>query len=112
MLEVTKAAFVSLLGIPDNYEIIFIRSPYGWNEEEGQRGRTLAEDEAAIWERVRRGLREELRLNYLVSGSWSLMAPQEAADPLEPLGNEFVSVALDARVSNGGKFGNIPEEDS
>lgn len=126
VLDDTKAAFISLLGIPDNYEIIFMHG--GGCGEFGavvfnmvavwvERRRRLAEkdlagDEVAILERVRRELRDELRLDYLVTGSWSLRASGEATDLLEPLGKDFVNVALDARVSNGGKFGNIPEEDS
>lgn len=69
-------------------------------------------DAEKMLERVRREVREDLRLDYLVTGSWSLKASQEAAELLEPLGPCLVNVALDARKSNAGKFGTIPPESS
>ncbi|KAI4269842.1 MAG: hypothetical protein L6R35_006661 [Caloplaca aegaea] len=69
-------------------------------------------DNQSILERVRNELRQDLRLDYLVTGSWSLKASQEAANLLEPLGTGFVNVAMDARQSNAGKFGIIPSEDT
>ena len=57
-------------------------------------------------------LKYSLRLDYSVTGSWSLNASQEAAQLLEPLGQVVVNVALDARDTNGGKFGTIPPEDT
>lgn len=50
---------------------------------------------------------KELRLDYLVTGSWSLKASQEA---LRLLGPEHVNIAVDAKKANNGKFGTIPEE--
>ena len=70
----------------------------------------LGNDSEAILQRVRKELREDLRLDYLITGSWSLKASQEAANLLEPLGKDFVNVALDARQD--GKFGAIPPESS
>ena len=70
----------------------------------------LGNDSEAILQRVRKELREDLRLDYLVTGSWSLKASQEAANLLEPLGKECVNVAVDARQD--GKFGAIPPESS
>lgn len=61
---------------------------------------------------MREELKYSLRLDYLISGSWSLKASQEAAHLLEPLGQDFVNVALDAREANEGKFGTIPSEDT
>lgn len=72
----------------------------------------LEGDEDAVLERVRGQIRQDLRFDYLVTGSWSLKASQEAALLLEPLWNDLVSVAVDARNGNGGKFGIIPEESS
>ena len=63
-------------------------------------------------ERVRREVRQDLRLDYLVTGSWSLKASQEAAALLEPIGSDLVNVAVDARQHNGGKFGTIPSQDT
>lgn len=50
---------------------------------------------------------KDLRLDYLVTGSWSSKATQEA---LRLLGPDHVNVAIDARKSNNGKFGTIPPE--
>lgn len=52
---------------------------------------------------------KELRLDYLVTGSWSLKASQEA---IRLLGPEHVNIATDARKANDGKFGTIPPESS
>ena len=59
---------------------------------------------------MREELKYYLRLDYLITGSWSLKASQEAAQLLDPLGQNFVNVALDAREANEGKFGSIPPE--
>ncbi|KAI0598078.1 hypothetical protein F4775DRAFT_592826 [Biscogniauxia sp. FL1348] len=48
-----------------------------------------------------------LKLDYPVTGGWSLQAYQETGRPLKP---EFVNLASDSRVSNGGKFGKVLEE--
>lgn len=50
---------------------------------------------------------KELRVDYLVTGSWSLKANQEA---VRLLGPSHVNVATDARKINDGKFGKIPDE--
>lgn len=50
---------------------------------------------------------KDLHLDYLVTGSWSSKAAQEA---VRLLGPEHVNVASDARKSNNGKFGTIPPE--
>ena len=67
----------------------------------------LGHDQKAIIQRVQKELEEELRLDYLVTGSWSLKASQEAANILGPLGQDFINV-VDARQN--GKFGTIPPE--
>ena len=50
---------------------------------------------------------KELRLDYLVTGSWSQKASQEA---VRLLGPDHVNVAIDAKKANNGKFGTIPPE--
>lgn len=126
ILADTKAALTSLLEIPDNYEILFMHGGGSgefsavvynmvavWVEERRRRAeREVGADSEKILERVKAELAEELRLDYLVSGSWSLKASQEAAQILEPLGKGFVNVAVDCRKSNGGRFGAIPGEES
>lgn len=49
----------------------------------------------------------ELKLDYIVTGSWSLKAYEEA---VRLLGKEYVNLVVDAREHNDGKFGVIPDE--
>ena len=126
VLNDAKDALTQFLDIPENYEILFMHGG-GSGEFSAvvfnmvavwvEKRRRLAEKECGgdaekVVERVRREVREELRLDYLVTGSWSLKASQEAAEILEPLGKGLVNVALDARKANEGKFGTIPAEDT
>lgn len=124
ILEDTKAALRSLLEIPESHEIIFMHGGgcgefsavvfnmvAVWVEKRRQRAEIeLSGDTKQIIDRVKEEVRQDLRLDYLVTGSWSLKASQEAAQLLEPLGTGFINVALDSRKSNGGKFGSIPGE--
>lgn len=48
-----------------------------------------------------------LKLDYIVTGSWSLKAYQEAQRLLGP---EYVNLVCDARTINDGKFGKIPDQ--
>lgn len=126
ILADTKAALISLLEIPENYDILFMHGGGSgefsavvfnmvavWVEQRRRQAeKDLGGDERQVLERVRKELHEEMQLDYLVTGSWSLKASQEAALLLEPLGKGFVNVALDAREGNGGKFGKIPGEET
>lgn len=121
-----KAALISLLEIPADYEILFMHGGGSgqfsavvfnmvaiWVEKRRRRAeKELAGDPEKILARVRKEVREELRLDYLITGSWSLKASQEAARLLAPLGENLVNVALDSRKANDGKFGTIPDEDT
>lgn len=126
VLSDTKAAMTELLNIPDSHEILFMHGG-GSGEFSAvvfnmvafwvEKRRRLAEKECngdanQVLERVRAEVRNDLRLDYLVTGSWSLKASQEAAKLLQPLGGHPVNVATDAREQNGGKFGVIPSEDT
>ena len=119
------AHITELLAIPDNYEVLlchgggtggFASTVYNlvavWVEARRRRAETElgADKEDEIVERVKTEVHRELKVDYLVTGSWSLKASQEAANILEPLGKGHVNVALDARTANGGKFGRIPAE--
>ena len=64
-------------------------------------------DEETVLERLREAVQKELQIDYLVTGSWSLKASQEAA---RLVGQEHVNVAMDARKARDGKFGVIPSE--
>lgn len=50
---------------------------------------------------------EGLKVDYIVTGSWSLKAYQEAQRLLGP---EHVNLVCDARTINDGKFGKIPDQ--
>ena len=125
ILSDTKAALIELLDIPDNYEILFMHGGGSgefsavvcnmvavWVERRRRRAEAECNGDAdKVLERVRKEVRDELRLDYLVTGSWSLKASQEAAALLEPLGTNLVNVAVDARQGIDGKFGIIPGEE-
>jgi phosphoserine aminotransferase len=132
ILADSREALRSLLDIPDNYEILFMHGGGSgefsavvfnmvavWVEKRRRLAeRELGNDEEKILQRVKKDIHEgALQLDYIVTGSWSLKASQEAANLLEPLVNasndkSFVNIVTDARTSNGGKFGTIPSEDT
>jgi phosphoserine aminotransferase len=125
ILQDAKDALVTLYDIPvGDYEILFMQG--GGTGEfsaavqnlvgawvERRRRRAVAElgegegKDEAVLERVREEIQRELKVDYLVTGSWSLKASQEAS---RLLGGKYVNVALDARKANGGKFGTIPPD--
>lgn len=130
ILEDTKKNLSTLLDVPDNYEILFMQAGGSgefsavvqnlvsvWVERRRRRAEAeivqanpnedKARVEQLVVERVQKEVDEELKLDYLVTGSWSLKASQEAQ---RLLGSKYVNVALDARKANGGKFGQIPAE--
>lgn len=126
ILNDTKANLRKLLEVPSSHEIIFCHgggsgefsaTVYNlvpiWVEKRRRIAeRELgAENEEAIVERVRKEVREKLRLDYLITGSWSNKASQEAANLLGPVGGKnLINIATDARKSNDGKFIDIPPE--
>ncbi|KAL9026827.1 MAG: hypothetical protein Q9196_004567 [Gyalolechia fulgens] len=126
ILADTKSALITLLQIPDSHDILFMHGGGSgefsavvfnlvsvWVEKRRKEAEAeLGGKEQEVLERVKKELREDLRLDYLVTGSWSLKASQEAANLLEPLGKGLINVALDSRQSNDGKFGTIPSEDT
>lgn len=126
ILADTRAGLTTLLDIPSNYDILFMHGGGSgefsavvfnmvavWVENRRRRAESeLNGDSDKILERVRQEVRRDLRLDYLVTGSWSLKASQEAASLLEPIGKDLVNIALDARKDNGGKFGSIPPEEN
>lgn len=121
ILANTKQALATLLDIPDDYEILFLQSGGSgefsatvynlvsiWVEKKRAKiAEEVGDDKAELMKRLRKVVDEELKLDYLVTGSWSLKASQEAA---RLVGAKHVNVAVDARKSNGGKFGTIPAE--
>jgi phosphoserine aminotransferase len=125
ILADTKEALVTLYDIPtDEYDVIFMQSGGtgefsaalqnlvgAWIEKRRRKAvAELGEGEGKddeVLERVKKEIETELKVDYLVTGSWSLKASQEAT---RLLGSKYVNVAVDARKSNGGKFGVIPDE--
>ena len=125
ILADTKAALKQILEMPDNYEIILTHGGGSgefsavvfnmiavWVEKRRRQAmEELKGDEEKVLERVRKEVRTQLRLDYVLTGSWSLKASQEAAKLVEPLGKDIVNVVVDARkTSDKGKFDNIPDE--
>ncbi|KAF1990123.1 phosphoserine aminotransferas-like protein [Aulographum hederae CBS 113979] len=131
ILADAKAAMTTLLDIPEDYEILFLQGGGSgefsavvyhmvslWVEKRRIRaqedltvaiadGKTEGPLEQKVFQRLKQEVDEELKLDYLVTGSWSLKASQEAA---RLVGAPHVNVALDARTENDGQFGIIPPE--
>ncbi|PQE04213.1 phosphoserine aminotransferase protein [Rutstroemia sp. NJR-2017a BVV2] len=127
ILNTTKSDLAKYLDIPDDYEILFMQgggsgefsaTVYNmvgvWVEKKKQKilkdlgisaDKEIPED--ALVQELQKAVDEELKIDYLVTGSWSLKASQEAA---RLVGSEHVNIAADARKTNDGKFGKIPEE--
>jgi phosphoserine aminotransferase len=128
IVNTTKKDLATYLDIPDDYDILFMQgggsgefsaTVYNlvaiWVERRKQRilkeleikdSKPLPEN---VVKELQKAVDEELKVDYLVTGSWSLKASQEAARLIGP---EHVNVAADARKANDGKFGKIPEESS
>lgn len=122
-----KSSLAEFLHVPDSYEILFMQAGGtgefsavvynlvgAWITRKKQEilARLGAQTEAdanheQLVGALRDAVRNELKLDYLVTGSWSLKASQEAARLLGP---EHVNVATDSRTVNNGKFGNIADE--
>jgi phosphoserine aminotransferase len=134
VLAEAKTALTELLSIPDTHEILFLQGGgtggfsavvYNlvsvWVEKRRRRAQEdltvaiadgkepgdIGQLQAKVIERLKREVERELKVDYLVTGSWSLKASKEAARLIGP---SKVNVALDARTKNGGKFGVIPPE--
>lgn len=125
IINEAKADLASFLDVPlDEYDVLFMQAG-GTGEFAAtvynlvgawvvrQRAAAVASGQLAAdapEDAVAEALRPRLaglRLDYLVTGGWSLKASQEAERLLGP---EHVNVAADARAASGGKFGSIPAE--
>jgi phosphoserine aminotransferase len=119
ILAHTQSGLRQLLDIPesegpDGYQILFLQG--GGSGEfsavvyhmisiwVAKKAAELGNDETAIREAV-----QKMKLDYLVTGSWSLKASQEAARLAGP---EHVNIVADSRKHNNGKFGMIPSPDT
>ena len=63
--------------------------------------------EEDVIKQLQQKVQKDLRLSYLVTGSWSSKACQEASRLLGP---NYVNVVTESRKANDGKFGKIAEE--
>lgn len=61
------------------------------------------DDEAKVTEILQKQVASELKLDYIVTGGWSLKAYQEAC---RLVGEEHVNLVTDARTINDGKVRN------
>lgn len=127
IINEAKADLASYLDIPDDYEILFMQgggsgefSATAYNlvgawvarkklqvfkdlqktDEENLNNPTLMQE-------LKTKIDKELKMDYIVTGSWSQKAAAEAARLFGP---EHVNVVADARKVNDGKFGKIPDE--
>lgn len=119
ILAHTQSGLRQLLDIPesdgpDGYQILFLQG--GGSGEfsavvyhmvsiwVAKKAQELGNDEAKIREAVK-----NMKLDYLVTGSWSLKASQEAARLAGP---EHVNIVTDSRKHRDGKFGTIASPDT
>ncbi|BCS20371.1 O-phospho-L-serine:2-oxoglutarate transaminase [Aspergillus puulaauensis] len=122
ILNTMKADLSNFLDIPDEFEILIMQGGGSGQFDatvynltaiwvERQRQKILKEkgdiSEEDVITELRKKVEAEFRVDYLVTGSWSLKASQEA---VRLLGPEYVNVASDARTANNGKFGKIADE--
>ncbi|WPH01187.1 Hypothetical protein R9X50_00402300 [Acrodontium crateriforme] len=100
---------------PDGYQILFLQgggsgefSAVVYNMVSmwvAKRLKALGGDEAKLKEEVE----QKMKLDYFVTGSWSLKASQEAS---RLVGGESVNIVTDSRKHNDGKFGVIAPTES
>lgn len=112
IINETKADLASYLDIPDDYEIIFMHgggsgefSALAYNfvgawvaRKQREIGSSVPELKSAL---------KNLKMDYIITGSWSRQAAAEAE---RLFGSEYVNIVADSRKMNGGKFGTIPDE--
>lgn len=134
ILAETKEALTKLYDIPDSYEILFMQAGgtgefsavvhnlvqvwisrrrekaiknLGQAATSGVDATDPSQLEEWLVPKIKEEIDQELKLDYIVTGSWSLKASQEAA---RLVGSKYVNVAVNAKKANGGKFGIIPDE--
>ncbi|ROW09204.1 hypothetical protein VPNG_05761 [Cytospora leucostoma] len=125
IINEAKADLSTYLDIPDEYEVLFMQgggtgefSATVYNlvgawvtrkkaEILKSKGVEEKDIEAEVLEKELAKAVEGLKVDYIVTGSWSLKAYQEAQRLLGP---EHVNLVVDARTANDGKFGKIPDE--
>ncbi|EEA24973.1 Phosphoserine transaminase [Talaromyces marneffei ATCC 18224] len=119
-----KADLADFLEIPSTHDVLIMQgggsgqfdatvynSVLVWVENQRQKIVQANADisEEDLIKQIQQKVQSGLRLDYLVTGSWSLKANQEA---VRLLGPSHVNVATDSRKVNDGKFGKIADESS
>lgn len=123
ILKEAKEDLINYLDIPEDYDVLFMQgggtggfSATVYNligvwvtKKKAQIAAQLSkpEDDPAVVEALKTAVETELKVDYLVTGSWSKKAYEEA---VRLLGPEYVNVVADSRKANDGKFGKLPEE--
>ncbi|UKZ93762.1 uncharacterized protein TrAFT101_008669 [Trichoderma asperellum] len=125
IINEAKADLASFLDIPDDYEICFLQG--GGTGEFAATAYNLVgswitnkrreifsqikdnEDQGTPeeFQKLQAAVDNDLKLDYIVTGGWSQKAAAEAA---RLFGKDKVNVVANAKQSNGGKFGTIPDE--
>ncbi|QYS94759.1 Phosphoserine transaminase [Trichoderma simmonsii] len=116
IINEAKADLATFLDIPDDYEILFMQgggtggfASTAYNLV----GTWVANKQAEISSQnnseqlLNDAVNNDLKLDYIVTGSWSSKAAAEAA---RLFGQDKVNIVADAKLSNNGKFGIIPDE--
>lgn len=116
IINEAKADLATFLDIPDDYEILFTQgggtggfASTAYNLV----GTWVANKQAEISSQnnseqlLNDAVNNDLKLDYIVTGSWSAKAAAEAA---RLFGQDKVNIVADAKLSNNGKFGIIPDE--
>ncbi|KAL5092984.1 hypothetical protein Trisim1_011780 [Trichoderma cf. simile WF8] len=116
IINEAKADLATFLDIPDDYEILFMQGG-GTGEFSATAynlvGSWVANKQAEISSQnnseqlLNDAVNNDLKLDYIVTGSWSAKAAAEAA---RLFGQDKVNIVADAKLSNNGKFGIIPDE--
>ncbi|KEZ43563.1 Phosphoserine aminotransferase [Scedosporium apiospermum] len=112
IINEAKADLATYLDIPDDYEVLFMQgggsgqfAATAYNfvgawvaRKQKELGGSGPELEAAV---------KNLKMDYIITGSWSQKASAEAE---RLFGAEHINVVADSRKTNNGKYGTIPDE--
>ncbi|KAI1640207.1 phosphoserine aminotransferase [Biscogniauxia mediterranea] len=124
IINQAKADLAACLDIPDDYEILFMQgggtgqfSAAVYNFVGAWVARKHKEifggiqgdptDHPELIQQLKQAVDNDLKIDYLVTGTWSQKASIEGE---RLLGSQHINIATDARKTNGGKFGTIPDE--
>ncbi|KAL7794256.1 phosphoserine aminotransferase [Trichoderma ceciliae] len=124
VINQAKADLATFLDIPDDYEILFMQgggtgqfSAVVYNFIGAWVARKYKElfgdvqgdptEYPELIQQLKQAVDNDLKIDYLITGSWSQKASVEGE---RLLGSKHINIAADARKTNGGKFGTIPDE--